>query len=67
MGILRVLAESSESALRMNDIRKESRAEIKREVVNLFGEGFLDKFHQPIDHIELQKDRNDCLLDGALL
>jgi hypothetical protein len=67
MSVFRVLTESSESALGMDDIGEESRSEIKGEVVYFFGEGLLDEFHEPVDHIVFQKDRDYSLLDGALL
>jgi hypothetical protein len=51
----------------MDDIGEEGRAEIKGKVMYFFGEGLLDEFHEPVDHIKFQKDRDYSLLDGALL
>lgn len=67
MGILRVLAESGQGALGMNDVGKQGRAKVQWEVVNLFGKRLFDKFHQPVDHVEFQKHRDYGLLDWAFL
>ena len=45
MGILRILTESGQSALGVNYVGKEGWAKVKRKVMDLFGEGFFDKFH----------------------
>ena len=63
MSVFRVLTERSESGLCMDDIGEESRAKIKGKVMNFFGERLLDEFHEPVDHIEFQKDRDYSLLD----